>query len=617
MSLSTVSLIGRALLLLVSFSGLCAAIRKVLKLNIFIAPYVTVCGIIISLMFAGMLHILEPVFWILYIAGFAGAVYVISTPPRRISRLGLTLILSAAAFMLFLVWRFYFCPLRLNDDISHWALVARHLLRYDNFPGKDASYVFFQSYPLGSTSFIYYICKTIENSEGMYLVAFNFLLAPLFLPVFSLVSSKNKRHCYPIALACFVFLFHYFRAMVSLQVDHLLAFFGIGMIASIAYYRNNLKYALLTAIPGMIAVVYIKNSGMFFALMSVLCLAWNAGRHNAKRSVICKIILFGAVGFIGAYLLWVLHIRLSFPAALETKHAISINAYAEEVSRKGGAIIFQILKLLLLKLFGFTLDQLLTLVFTVGCAGTIVYGCLVSPCCRRHLSKYWHALLFCAAAYGIWFIMLSGMYLFSMPEEEALMAASFWRYNGTGCTYLMGITAVVFFLFWGREEQPTPKLFSILPICSILYLAAAVITYSLPQAQNLVPGMERTTVMSDMRRQIKTAREKHQLEDNDRFLIFCNPSTDNFGVFMNYLYHIKYEFETTDILMIAEQNGVFLAGSTEDKEFYTDITPFLEETLDERDSLLIMSPSDAFEPQLSTFLETYSGDTKIIYAYNY
>lgn len=617
MSLSTIALIGRALLLFVSFSGLCAAIHKALKLNIFIAPYVTVCGIIVSLMLAGMLRVLEPVFWLLYAAGFAGILYALLTSPRRISKAGWTLILSAAAFIIFLVWRFYFCPLRTNDDVSHWALVSRHLLRHNCFPDKNATYVFFQSYPLGSSAFIYYVCKTIANNEGMYLVAFNFLLAPLFLPVFSLISPKCKRSCYPIALACFIFLFHFFRAMISLQVDHLLAFFGIGMIASIAYYRDNFKHALLTAIPGILAVVYVKNSGMFFALMSVLCLAWNANRHHAKRSTVFKIILLGMLGFIGAYLLWILHIRLSFPAALETKHAISISAYAEEVGRKGGAISLQILKALITKLLGFSRDQLLTLIFTLGCAGTIAYACFVSPACQGKFRKYWRALLFCASAYGIWIIMLYGMYLFSMPEEEALMAASFWRYNGTGCTYLMGLTAIVFFLFWGRGYRPSPKLFSVLPVLSILYLAATIIAYPFPQAQDLISAMNRPTSLSNIRRQIKTAREEYQLKDSDKLLVFCNPSDGKFGAYMNYLYHIKYEFETSDILMIAEKDGVFLAGSVDNKDYYTDITPFLEKALYERDALLVMDPSDTFEAQLGSFLESHSGNIDIIHSYNY
>lgn len=145
----------RAVLLFLSFSGLCAALHKGLKIHVFIAPYVAVSGIIICLMLGGMLRILEPVFWTLYIGGFLALIYALLVPPRKILRSQWALGIAAIVFIAFLVWRFYFCPLESNDDISHWALVARHLLRYDSFPDKTATYVFFQSYPLGMASFIY------------------------------------------------------------------------------------------------------------------------------------------------------------------------------------------------------------------------------------------------------------------------------------------------------------------------------------------------------------------------------------------------------------------------------------------------------------------------------
>ena len=86
---------------------------------------------------------------------------------------------------------------------------------------------------------------------------------------------------------------------------------------------------------------------------------------------------------------------------------------------------------------------------------------------------------------------------------------------------------------------------------------------------------------------------------------------------MNYFYHVKYEFETTNILMIAEKDGVFLAGSTDDKEYYTDIAAFLNETLPDCDALMILDFSENFESQLNSFLETYTGDATVIRAYNY
>lgn len=610
-SLDIVVLLVRALLLALSFIGLCASVRTVFNINRFIAPYIVSSGVIVVLMISGMLRILEIAFWAIYALGFIGLVYSYLVRRRKPD---FGLIAAMGAFCCFLVWRFYFCPLNSNDDISHWGLVARHLLRHDTFPDKNATYVFFQSYPLGAASFIYYVCKTIANHEGLYFVASNFLLAPLFLPVFSLISEKRKSG-YIIGTALFVFLFHHFRNMLTLQVDATLAFFGIGIIASIAYYRNNTKYALLSAIPGMIAVVYIKNSGMFFGFIASICLAWNIQRRGGKRSAAWKTGIGCILGFVCAYLLWILHIRLSFPAALESKHAISISAYAHELSAKGATVAVQVLKVLVQRLFGFSLDQIFTLAFTLGCAGMIAYGCLAVPSHRGELRKYWRALLACAAVYGIWFILLCGMYLFSMPEEEALMAASFWRYNGTGTTFLMGLTAIVFFLFWGREGMPLPRLYSVLVAGCMAFMLAVAVLYPIPKAQKILSPLKRTTGYFSMRSRIKAAREEYQLEDDDRFLIFCNPSNDGFGVYANYYYQVKYEFETTNILMIAENDGLFLAGSWDEKDFYNDLSGFFETALYECDALLLLDSSELFESQLEAFLESYTGDISIIKAY--
>lgn len=53
------------------------------------------------------------------------------------------------------------------DDFSHWGQVAKIKIENDCMPNfKNAELIWFQSYPLGSASFIYYIYKVIGFSEG-------------------------------------------------------------------------------------------------------------------------------------------------------------------------------------------------------------------------------------------------------------------------------------------------------------------------------------------------------------------------------------------------------------------------------------------------------------------
>jgi len=116
------------LLLALSFIGLCATARNSLKLDRFVAPFFTACSIIVLLMLGGMLRVLPYVFFAVYIGGFAGLVWTYFV--RRV-RPDFALIALLAAYAIYLVLRFYPCPLFRNDDVSHWGLVARYLLRHE------------------------------------------------------------------------------------------------------------------------------------------------------------------------------------------------------------------------------------------------------------------------------------------------------------------------------------------------------------------------------------------------------------------------------------------------------------------------------------------------------
>lgn len=132
MSQGPALLIVRALILLLSFTGLCAGLRVGLRLHRMIAPFVAVSAVIALLMFGGMLGALRLTFYLLYFAGFGGLVYAYGL---RRARPEWGLIAAMLVFAACLAWRFYPCPLYLNDDLSHWGLVARHLLRHEYMVG--------------------------------------------------------------------------------------------------------------------------------------------------------------------------------------------------------------------------------------------------------------------------------------------------------------------------------------------------------------------------------------------------------------------------------------------------------------------------------------------------
>ena len=601
--------LSRALLLAASFIGLCAAIRVRLQINRFISPFISCCSIIVVLMFGGMLNVLNYTVWALYSLGFIGLLYAYIL---KRSRPEWPLILALVPIVAFLIWRFYFCPLYRNDDVSHWGLVARHLLRFDRFPNGSDAYVYFQSYPLGTACFIYYIGRITANTEGVYLLAQNFLLCALYLPMFSLVRNR-KRVFYPILAALFCLFFHYFRYMINLQVDLVLSFFGIGTAASIAFYRNDKRRIAIAALPAMIAVAFIKNSGLFFSATSATLLWLMAKRGGTKRASLrawaCLAIS------IGAYLLWELHVKMRFPAGLDTKHAVSLSAYSQQVSSKGLAVITTIAMLQLRALFRMSMEQIIAIAFMVPASAIILFCAskLAAPRRKRILKAY----LGIIATYLVWYILIFLMYVFSMPESESLQLASFYRYTGTGLCYMLGLTAILL-LHVLQEAEVLLKPLKWIARLSPLFIAAVIAITAWPAGGRINKMFERSTRLSSTRVVLADAEERCGLTDGCRLLVFLHfDGNGEDGRHYFTYYNIKYTFATDDILMIA-------ADDTNPGRYYindqrawipldaNDVLVQIADTIDDCDAFLLLDEFSDQEEEFARYLDSYEGDT-IIY----
>lgn len=318
----TLLLLLRALTLCASFAGLCAEFRTLLKLDRFVAPFAAGCAVIAALMLTGMAGMLQVGFFTLYIAGFLGLIHVYAVRKIRpdFPLIGLMLVFAAA-----LVWRFRGCPLHHCDDISHWGLVARTILERNALPSAATPTIKFQAYPVGSAAFIYYIGRTIANREDVFVIAQTFLMGISFLPMLSHIRN-NRRWLYPVAAVAFLFLLQRNQYAVNLQVDWLLPFMGLGAIASVTRHRDDLPQAMTVTFLFCFAIVYIKNSGMFFALWTVIALLWAARRKGWKTSRLIALFAAGVAAFAGAYLLWSLRVKLAYPAGFDTKHAVNAAA---------------------------------------------------------------------------------------------------------------------------------------------------------------------------------------------------------------------------------------------------------------------------------------------------
>lgn len=602
-----------AIPLFVSFVGLCAAIRSNLKINRFFAPFMAVSGIICVLMLAGMLHILKPACYMIYAAGFAGFVH---TYFIRKVKPDYPLIAGMLVFAAMLCVCFYGVPMLRSDDFSHWGLVARHLLRYDAFPDSNAPWVHFQSYPLGSAVFIYYVSRIIGNTEGMYLVAQMFLQGPLLLPLLAFINPHRKNYgaMYAVVVLAFIVYFIAFRMLQTLLVDMLLSLFGIAISACILYYKDDLKMALATAVLGMIAIVYVKNSGLFFSVINAALLGYVAVRGTGKKRNAWMTFLVTAGLSIGAYMLWILHIKISFPAALDTKHAVSLSAYATEASSKGFPEIIQILKTMMSGLLKSPPLTPIAAVLIIVAILLICVFCRRLPDGRLQQKRMLKQLGLCVGVYILWLIMIFFMYVFSMPLGEALEAAGLERYNGTGVFYLIGLIMILFIPLCMRDEidalMPLYLLHKVAPVlCVVLVIASCI----------WQPPIFDSTFVSrckDVRRGLQSARQEYQLQDGQKYMFFCDFTDPVMTAYRSY-YLVKYEFETADVQIVAEQDGEFAAGTYFDHSVCSDLQAFMNEHMHNCAALIMLHPSGNFEAELQQHVSSHDCNLPIIRAYEY
>ncbi len=602
--------IVHALLLLISFTGLCAAIRSILKINRFIAPFMAVSGIICLLMFAGMLHILKPACYALYAVGFAGFVY---TYFIRKVKPDYPLIAAMLVFAAMLALCYSRLPLLRSDDFSHWGLAARHLLRYDAFPDRASTWIQFQSYPLGSAVFIYYVSRIVGNTEGIYLIAQTFLLGPLLLPLLAFINPRRK-NCgamYTMAGLLFFLFFIVLRMLETLLVDMLLALFAIAMSACIVHHKADPKKALITAVPGMIAIAYVKNSGIFFSVVNAALLGYAAMQYCEKRRKAWLPSLAAAALPIGAYMLWLLHIKISFPAAMDTKHAVSLTAYANEASNKGFAEIMQILKAMKKAMFKSPPLTPVAVVLIIVTALLVCLLCRRLPDGRRQRGRMLKHLALSVGVYVLWLVMIFFIYIFSMSMGEALAAAGFERYNGTGVFYLIGLIAILLFPLFSRDEISAAKPLRLLHKAAPVLCAALIIVSCIWQP----PVFDSAFVSRSriVRSNLHAARQEYQLQDGQKYMIYYDFTDPVMDVYKGYNL-VKYEFETADLQIVAEQNGEYAAGTYFDHAYCNDLPAFINEHINESAALIMLHPSDNFEAELQRILgQDY--DIPVIHAY--
>ena len=454
------------ILLALSLWGSVFAVCRLGKIRFWFAPVVAISGIGLFL-FAGALTGKLPLFADLALAaGLAGSGYFAGCLARKKTAFpGWTLpgvCIGALAGI--------FCLLTLSlklthyDNFSHWALIVKYLLLVEELPGAESTMIPFRDYPPGVSLIIYYICRYAGHSQGMMLLAQNGVLFACFFALAGIVEEKRRFLLYSLLGAGCAMLFY---LNLTIRINNLLVDFLLPLLAlaSMAYscrerekFRLCLGQSLLLGFTGI-----VKGTGLFFAGVAGVYACWRLvqkerekGARKSAASVsvapiaaVLAAVLVMAASLAAPFLLWQDHVRTDL-AGFEGKFQIIGDVKGDEgegIREEGmgesvggepaGEGLYRQITGDFIRAAIHPADRAFqAFVFcSVLTAGAFLYARIWLKRKWKLLRVYFLGVLVLAAYYG----GMLYLYLFTMPEEEAVRLAGFSRYACSGMALFAGM----------------------------------------------------------------------------------------------------------------------------------------------------------------------------------
>lgn len=400
------------------------------------APALFCAGASGVLFAAGILNMLYAAVWLLFAGGLVALACCLRDFARGQGRPGRR---ELAVYGLFLLAAVYFAALlwgiKVNeyDNFSHYATVLKDMLRSDAMPSFKSVNIMFQAYPLGSTLFLYYLCRIAGAQEHLALWGQLLITLSGALTLSAFIKKERAALLPPLAFGLFALLWR--ADFNSLTVDTILPVTAAASFAMLYYYRNEAKKASALALLMLPFVVNIKNSGLFYAVICLLCL-WFWLRPLPRRQRL-KAVGLPAAACAALLLIWQRHTVMVYLNASNSKHAMNLRRLLWIFREKSFRDMLRIGKAQALHLLspdGGFLPVLLLLTLALA-AGWLL--------CKNRRSAFLRAGAFVWGVYLVYQASLYGMYLMSMPIEEALIVAGYERYVGSLLVFVLGAAAVL------------------------------------------------------------------------------------------------------------------------------------------------------------------------------
>ena len=487
------------------------------------APLTAVCTVALAMYAAGLVGLLQPCAWLLLAVGLFLMIRMLVQ--KRASQLFPEFCLLAVGG--FLLWlRYRDALLVAYDDFSHWGMIAQRMLATHAFPTAEDSLITFQSYPPGAACWLYETGLFLGSSDGMLLTAQSWLVLAGAWPLFGAAEGKNAWAKRLGAVAVLLVFLSLYQGTASLMVDNLLPAMAVGTLTTgfLMQKRKN-GHGLWMVGVQLAQLCLVKDSGLFFAAVVLILLvaAGLLGRQKQRLKNGAALLLPALT----ARGLWLLHIKLAFPAAGLSRHALTL----ENLRRTGGQKSFEdmlsIGKSLFVRMISpGNMGLQMVLLAVIVCVAAALWSE------RKKDGKVWllpaiELGIYLAYGVGLW-----GMYIFSMPGTGAEKLAAYDRYNSSCALLLYGVTAL-----WLMNRQFRRKdwvVFSTLALCAVLLI---------PAWRSGVPRLFQENYHVPLRSTMEEMRKERPLQPGEKAVLLVDE--DEYVSFASYM--ARYVFQSTDI----------------------------------------------------------------------
>ncbi len=344
------------------------------------------------------------------------------------------------------------------DDFSHWGTIIKEMSLTNRLPDSSSEIIIFQAYPPGSALFVYFINKFIGFTEGRMLFAQAIFMLSCLACLFAFCDSRQEQDIKTrklkmlitsvIVLCLSIYMLGGPVSIYTLSVDTLLLLLAVTSLVAVIYYRDDILKSAIIIAPILSTLVLVKNSGIFFFVVTICFFAYavfttfRKARSRFKHSkeivpINLKSLAIASVALVVplfCIILWQIHVELVFPDGGESKHALSVENYSNTFAAKSGEDISSISQVFLERTLNLYNNAPVRNIILLNILTIVVI--IIQRVTKQKSQVLLVTLILADIIFVIYCIGLYFMYLVSMPTSESMTLAGYTRYLKTITMYL-------------------------------------------------------------------------------------------------------------------------------------------------------------------------------------